>query len=98
MLSPIAVHSRVTYSARYLASTMPAANFPGHTRGGALIGAEDTKRGVVIGFAPDWPELAYVRWDHEPEVARGTHQANLILEAEIARDADHYAHAPSEAA
>lgn len=92
----IAVHDRVAYSAGYIASTCrmvslsdPAGRNPRH---GFALGDIPHYRGVVIGFAPDWTDLAYVRWDHDPEVARPVHVGALCRTEDIWRDASRHEH------
>lgn len=92
-----AIHERVAYSARFLAS-QPMAHFPGHARGGFAVGDAAFKRGVLIGVAPDWTDIAFVRWDDQPEIAITTHIDNLVPEREIARDADRHQHSGGAAA
>lgn len=39
---------------------------------------DDKGVGVIIGFAPDAPMLAFVQWEREPGIARAINTFNLI--------------------
>lgn len=89
----------VAYSARYIAATCQMGRLPSHerARGGFAIGELPHRRGVVIGYAPDWADLVYVRWGDDPAVAMSTHVANVVCVRDLAQDADAFQHASLDA-